>query len=160
MSEISNEMNDDGRSEAATITMGYEKFLVISLGTGSQKQDLMKFSADETSKWGILGWLTNHGTSPLIDSFNQASADLVDFHIASDDTLSGDLSSVDVATEKNLNDLVKVGEALLKRPISKVNFTTGLYESANHHETNEEALKRYIFIKFKGRLATALFHTV
>ncbi|MED6107081.1 hypothetical protein PIB30_010802 [Stylosanthes scabra] len=156
MSEMANKMNDDGRSEAAT--MGYEKFLVISLGTGSQKQDLMKFSANEAAKWGILGWLTNHGTSPLIDAFNQASADLVDFHIASvfsalkspqnyiriqDDTLSGDLSSVDVATEKNLNDLVKVGEASLKKPISKVNFTTGLYESANHHETNEEALKRF-----------------
>ena len=60
-----------------------------------------------------------------------------------DDTLTGDLSSVDVATEKNLNDLVKVGEALLKKPVSTVNFTTGLYEPISHYETNEDALRSY-----------------
>ena len=60
-----------------------------------------------------------------------------------DDTLTGDLSSVDVATNKNLNDLVKVGEALLKKTVCKLNFMTGLYERASQYETNEEALKRY-----------------
>ena len=59
-----------------------------------------------------------------------------------DDTLTGDLSSVDVATEKNLNELVKVGEALLKKQVSRVNLQTGIYEVAGH-ETNEEALIRY-----------------
>jgi hypothetical protein len=63
-----------------------------------------------------------------------------------DDTLSGVISSVDVATTKNLDDLVKVGEALLKKPVSRVNPETGIFEAANH-ETNEEALKRYQTIK-------------
>ena len=63
-----------------------------------------------------------------------------------DDTLNGIVSSVDVATTKNLDDLVKAGETLLKKPVSRVNLDTGIFEVANH-ETNEEALTRYIYIK-------------
>ena len=59
-----------------------------------------------------------------------------------DDTLTGDVSSVDVTTEENLKGLVKVGEDLLNKPVSRVNLQTGVYELANH-ETNAEALKRY-----------------
>lgn len=29
---------------------------------------------------GIFGWLFNNGSTPLITSFSQASADMVDFH--------------------------------------------------------------------------------
>jgi hypothetical protein len=50
---------------------------------------------------------------------------------------------VDVATAKNLDDLVEAGEALLKKPVSRVNLDTGIFEVANH-ETNGEALTRYI----------------
>lgn len=58
----------------------YEKFLVISLGTGMPK-DTARFSAKEASKWGILGWLYNDkGSNPLIDMFTQASDDMVDIH--------------------------------------------------------------------------------
>lgn len=57
--------------------------------------------------------------------------------------MSGDVASVDVATKKNLDELVKVGEGLLKKPVSRVNLQTGMYETANH-ETNEEALTRYV----------------
>lgn len=70
-----------------------------------------------------------------------------------DDTLSGDLSSVDVATEKNLNDLVKVGESLLKKQVSRVNLQTGIFEDCpSNSETNDQALTRqplhtYLFIK-------------
>lgn len=59
-----------------------------------------------------------------------------------DDTLSGQVSSVDVATKKNLNDLLGVGEGLLKKPVSRVNLENGRFEASNH-ETNEEALIRY-----------------
>jgi hypothetical protein len=52
------------------------------------------------------------------------------------------VSSVDVATTNNLDNLVKAGETLLKKLVSRVNLETGLYEVANH-ETNEEALIRY-----------------
>lgn len=49
---------------------------------------------------------------------------------------------MDVATQKNLDSLVKVGEGLLKQPVSRVNLETGKFEACNH-ETNEEALTRY-----------------
>ncbi|KAK3445018.1 hypothetical protein EUGRSUZ_A00540 [Eucalyptus grandis] len=136
--------------------MDYRRFLVISLGTGTGKVE-GKYTAHEAAKWGVLGWLTSGGT-PLIDVFTQASADMVDYHLCAvfqalqlhdnylriqDDTLSGVLSSVDVATKKNLTDLVKTGEALLKKPVSRVNLETGVGEPTTNQETNEEALIRF-----------------
>ncbi|XP_039172028.1 patatin-like protein 2 [Eucalyptus grandis] len=136
--------------------MDYRRFLVISLGTGTRKAE-GKYTAHEAAKWGVLGWLTSGG-SPLIDVFSQASADMVDYHLSAvfqalhlhdnylriqDDTLTGALSSVDVATKKNLNDLVKTGEALLKKPVSRVNLETGVCEPTPNQETNEEALRRF-----------------
>ncbi|XP_059635377.1 patatin-like protein 2 [Cornus florida] len=58
-----------------------------------------------------------------------------------DDSLSGTVSSVDIATKTNLEDLVKVGEGLLKKPVSRVNLETGTGEPAEH-DTNEEVLRR------------------
>ncbi|GAY39477.1 hypothetical protein CUMW_044620 [Citrus unshiu] len=58
-----------------------------------------------------------------------------------DDTLTGDQASVDVATKKNLESLVGIGERLLKKPVTKVNFETGLCEPCGQG-TNDEALIR------------------
>ncbi|KAG6624696.1 patatin-like protein 2 [Carya illinoinensis] len=136
--------------------MDYGRFLVISLGTGSRK-DEEKYKARDAAKWGILDWLTRGGSTPIIDVFSQASADMVDVHLSEvfqalhseqsylriqEDTLSGVVSSVDVATTKNLDDLVKVGEELLKKRVSRVNLDTGLCEPSNS-ETNAEALVRF-----------------
>lgn len=62
-----------------------------------------------------------------------------------DDTLSGDVTSMDLTTKKNLEDLVQVGEELLNKPVSKVNLGTGIHEPY-HCTTNEEALIRYLYI--------------
>ncbi|KAK3423175.1 hypothetical protein EUGRSUZ_F00261 [Eucalyptus grandis] len=125
--------------------MDYRRFLVISLGTGSAKVE-GKYNASEAAKWGVLSWLSSNGGSPLIDVLMQASADMVDFHLSvvfqallieanylriQDDTLSGAVASVDIAMKKNMNDLVKTGEALLKKPVSRVNLETGRYEACN-----------------------------
>lgn len=59
--------------------MDYEKLLVISVGTGSPKIE-HKYNAKMAAKWGIFGWLFNNNSSPLVDSFSQASADMVDYH--------------------------------------------------------------------------------
>ncbi|KAB1224222.1 Patatin-like protein 2 [Morella rubra] len=130
--------------------MDFERFLVISLGTGSSKAE-KKYNAHDAAKWGILSWLTHGGSTPLVDIFTQASADMVDVHLSvvfqalhseqrylriQEDTLSGDVSSVDIATKKNLDDLVKVGEALLKKPVSRVNLESGV----ESEETNEKRL--------------------
>ncbi|KAF7843539.1 patatin-like protein 2 [Senna tora] len=142
--------------ESGVAPTQYDRFLVISLGTGNHKLE-KKFGAEEAAEWGILNWLSYDGSTPLIDAFSEASADMVDFHLASifralyseenylriqDDTLSGDLASVDITTEKNLNGLVTIGENLLKKPVSRVNFQTGVYEVAKE-ETNADALKRF-----------------
>lgn len=57
--------------------------------------------------------------------------------------MSGVTSSVDIATKENLEDLVKIGEGLLKKSVSRVNLETGIFEPFNH-ETNEEAIIRYL----------------
>ncbi|XP_030460489.1 patatin-like protein 2 isoform X2 [Syzygium oleosum] len=132
----------------------YTRFLVLSLGTGSSKSE-EKYSAKKASKWGVLGWLTNGGSTPLVDVYTQASADMVDIHLSTlfqslkcknylriqDDTLTGDVASIDTATRENLENIVKVGEALLKKPVSRVNLDTGVFEPLNQG-TNEAALKR------------------
>lgn len=49
---------------------------------------------------------------------------------------------MDIATKENLDNLVKVGEDLLKKPVSRINLENGIFEPSNQG-TNEEALKRY-----------------
>ncbi|KAF3446684.1 hypothetical protein FNV43_RR11864 [Rhamnella rubrinervis] len=142
----------------------HNRLLVISLGTGSPKVE-EKFDAHEAAKWGVLGWLTSDHSTPLIDIFTQASSDLADFFLSTvfqslhsdkhylriqDDTLVGAVSSVDIATEENLNNLVEVGEKLLKKPVSKINLEDGNYEPAYGY-TNEEALIRIARILSKER---------
>ncbi|KAG6626566.1 hypothetical protein CIPAW_15G058200 [Carya illinoinensis] len=106
------------------------RFLVISLGTGSGKIE-KKYSAKMAAKWGLLDWLVHGGSVPIVDVFTQASADMVDLHLAvvfqalhseqnylriQDDTLTGTAASVDDSTKENLNKLVEIGEKLLKKP--------------------------------------------
>ncbi|XP_074570516.1 patatin-like protein 2 [Curcuma longa] len=120
----------------------YSRFLVISIGTGAAKQE-ENYTAQMSSRWGLLGWLYNRGNTPIIDVFSQASSDMVDIYIAhvfqaqdsegrylriQDDTLTGDATSVDKSTEKNLQNLVEIGKKLLEKPVSRVNLETGLSE--------------------------------
>ncbi|KAK9109152.1 hypothetical protein Sjap_017212 [Stephania japonica] len=137
--------------------LDYARYLVISLGTGTAKVE-EKYNAQMAAKWGLLGWLVKGASHPLIDVFVQATADIVDFHIGvifqalqcpqnylriQDDTLTGTVASTDVTTKENLQNLEEVGKALLKKPMSRVNFVTGLYEPVKNGGTNEEALKRF-----------------
>lgn len=84
MAEVTNQIWHEGSCANLNVeAMQYNRFLVISLGTGSQKQE-MKYSADEAAGWGVLSWVTTtDGCTPLIDAFSQASVDMVDFHISS-----------------------------------------------------------------------------
>ncbi|XP_009349524.1 patatin-like protein 2 [Pyrus x bretschneideri] len=134
----------------------FERFLVVSLGTGTTSEE--KYDAKEASEWGALGWLIGPDFSaPLVDIFTEASSDMVGFYLATvfqalespdnylriqDDTLSRTLASVDNATSENLNDLVKVGEKLLKKPVSRVDFGTGKGKPVHPDITNQEALIR------------------
>ncbi|GLT47008.1 hypothetical protein SLA2020_207310 [Shorea laevis] len=165
ISEVTKEITKGNRDFFSIKANDYSRFLVISLGTGTAKSE-GKYSALNAAKWGLLGWLTSDHSTPLVDVFTQASSDMVDFHLATvfqalhseesylriqDDTLTGPLASVDAATEKNLEDLVKVGEELLKKPVSRVNLDYGQVEAIGSKETNAEALIRMAAILSKEK---------
>ncbi|KAK8489370.1 hypothetical protein V6N11_082700 [Hibiscus sabdariffa] len=159
MGEVTKQINK-GHSDFSSIEAAshYNRFLVVSLGTGSVKLT-GKYTAKQAARWGVIGWLISGNSTPLINAFSEGSADMVDFHISvvfkalssekhylriQDDKLKGELSSVDVSTEENLKNLAKVAENLLNKPVSRVNFETGNYEpSPVDLETNAQALTRY-----------------
>ncbi|KAG8382702.1 hypothetical protein BUALT_Bualt05G0104900 [Buddleja alternifolia] len=135
----------------------FPRLLTISIGTAAARID-EKYNTKLASKWGILDWLLYGGTTPLLEIFTQASADMVDFHNSlifqalysednylriQDDTLGGIENSVDIATEENLDKLVRVGERLLRNPLSRINLETGLTEPVVNGGTNEDAIKRF-----------------
>nr|XP_027095218.1 patatin-like protein 2 isoform X2 [Coffea arabica] len=86
-------------------------------------------------------YFQNHDELGNVQEFN-----LIDGGVAAnnpDDTLIGTVSSVDIATKKNLDNLVITGTQLLKKPGSRVNQQTGSVETIANGGTNEEALKRF-----------------
>ncbi|GMN30004.1 hypothetical protein TIFTF001_002656 [Ficus carica] len=101
-------------------------------------------------------YFTNQDKSGKTEEFN-----LIDGGVTAnnpDDTLQGDLASVDIATKKNLNNLVEVGKKLLKKPVSRINLATGLNEPIKNAVSNEEELKRFAKLlseERKLRLANA-----
>ncbi|XP_047151212.1 patatin-like protein 1, partial [Vigna umbellata] len=156
MNQLTKQIINDNPDFFSIKPMEYGRFLIISLGTGTPKNE-HKFNAKIAAKWGLLDWLTNSGSSPLIDVLTHSSGDMVDFHLATvtralnseknylriqDDTLTGTDASTDIATKKNMEKLSQIGERLLKKPVSQINLETGLFEPLGDGETNEDALRR------------------
>jgi hypothetical protein len=81
MNQVTREIINGNDQFFPIMPTDYNKFLVISLGTGSNKME-EKFSAKKASKWGIFGWLSQKGTSPIVEIFNRGSADMVDIHLS------------------------------------------------------------------------------
>lgn len=50
---------------------------------------------------------------------------------------------MDMATEGNLQKLLQVGENLLKKPLSRVNLESGMFEPIKGKGTNEDALVEF-----------------
>ncbi|KAL0909045.1 hypothetical protein M5K25_023567 [Dendrobium thyrsiflorum] len=143
----------------------YNKFLVLSVGTGSAKAE-GNYTAKNAAKWGKLRWLYNNGGRPIIDIYSEASADMVDIMTCiifktlhsecnylriQDDTLMGSTSLLDISTTENLEELVKIGENLIKKNVSRVNIETGIYEPVKGGGTNEEALIHFANLLSKER---------
>lgn len=59
--------------------LGYDQFLVISIGTGSTKKK-EKYTAKKAAKWGIISWLYDDGNTPILDITKESSRDLVHFY--------------------------------------------------------------------------------
>lgn len=57
------------------------KLLVISLGTGSVKHEDI-YTAEMASEWGLMSWLFSRNSIPIIDIYNQASTDMVDYFLS------------------------------------------------------------------------------
>ncbi|KAK7352394.1 hypothetical protein VNO80_17814 [Phaseolus coccineus] len=157
VNQVTKQIIDDNPDFFSIKPMEYGRFLVISLGTGTPKNE-HKFNAKMAAKWGLFDWLTNSGSTPLIDVLTHSSADMVDFHLATvtqalhsennylriqDDTLTGTDASLDIATKENLEKLCQIGDRLLKKPVSQINLETGLFEPMGDGETNEDALRRF-----------------
>ncbi|KAH6788265.1 Acyl transferase/acyl hydrolase/lysophospholipase superfamily protein [Perilla frutescens var. hirtella] len=153
ISEVTREISDKNPDPYPT-ELG--RLLVISLGTGARKNE-EKYDAKTATEWGVVGWLYVT-PSPLLSAYNQANGDMIDFHNAvvfkalrsqdnylriQEDNLTGDLVNMDMATKENLDNLVKVGEELLQKPVSRVNYQTGIYEPVDNGGTNIEALKKF-----------------
>ncbi|KAH1113467.1 hypothetical protein J1N35_006845 [Gossypium stocksii] len=137
--------------------MDNKRMLVLSLGTGIASMDAPKYDVVTANNWGMLDWVFHNGNTPLLDACGQASSDMVDFHVSAlfrtsrckenylriqDDSLTGAASTADIATEENLQKLVEIGNELLKKPVSKLNFETGRLEE-DEGLTNEEALAKF-----------------
>lgn len=156
ITEVTRQMFDSKVDFFRTKPIEYPRLLTISIGTGAARMD-EKFDIKRAKKWGIVDWMLNGGTTPLLEIFSQASADMVDIHTSllfqalqsehnylriQEDELSGIENSVDVATKDNLERLVKIGERLLESPVSQINLLTGLTEPVKNGGTNKESLKR------------------
>ncbi|XWS29867.1 hypothetical protein CRYUN_Cryun24cG0067000 [Craigia yunnanensis] len=115
ISEVTKQIMKENPDFSPMEPLDYKRFLVISLGAGSNRFE-KKYNAKMASKWGVR-----------ID----------------DDKRSGDLASMDVATKENLENLVKVGENLLNKTVSRINIDTGLYEPVENGGSNKEALQRF-----------------
>ncbi|KAK9109752.1 hypothetical protein Sjap_017812 [Stephania japonica] len=139
--------------------MDCTRFMIISLGTGVEKQK-EGYSAAEISSWGSMQWIFNQqtGKTPLIDIYSNASSDMVDIYASvlfhakgvgsnylriQDDTLTGHATEMDNSSKENMEKLVQIGNELLKKPVSRVNLLTGKYEVVQGEGTNEEALARF-----------------
>lgn len=137
----------------------YGRFLIISLGTGSDKAD-GKYNSRDAAGWGPLRWVVNpiSGATPIIEVFMQGSSDMVDFHASTvfqsihcesnylriqHDSLVGDETLMDKATKENLNHLVQVGKELLKKPVSRINLETGFADPVGNGKTNAEQLAEF-----------------
>ncbi|KAI3773802.1 hypothetical protein L1987_48336 [Smallanthus sonchifolius] len=81
LSEVTKEITSGSPNFFPIKPMDYDRFLVLSLGTGSPKFQ-EKYDAMKSSSWGVLGWLAGGGSTPLVDVFTQASDDMVDYHIS------------------------------------------------------------------------------
>ncbi|KAL8231325.1 hypothetical protein R6Q57_001103 [Mikania cordata] len=139
----------------------YRRYLVISLGTGSERNK-PRYDAKMAAKWGVFGWLINSDfTSPLINTFTEASADMVDLHVNSvfealdsldnylriqETELTGDMASMDLATRVNLDDLEQVGKDLLDKQVARVNTDTGKVEEVKNAGSNREALTKCVSV--------------
>jgi len=134
----------------------YGKFMVISLGCGSNRN--RRYCAKAAAKWGVFSWLFKDGNAPIIDMFNSASADMVDINLCvlfralrssqnylriQYDQLTGSAGSIDDTSKENMDRLVRIGNKLLDMNVSRVDLETGRIVEVPGAGTNAEQLAKF-----------------
>ncbi|XP_021283584.1 patatin-like protein 2 [Herrania umbratica] len=155
MVEASKEMSLNEKDQRLK-KMDCSKLLVLSLGTGSSKRN-NKLEVDDPKLWGLFKWFQGpDDTVPFSDVLLTATDDMVDIYLSSffqgssnfktnylriqTDSLKQTEASLDNSTKENLENLEKIGNELLKKTASKLNFETGIIEPIPEAATNEERL--------------------
>ena len=59
--------------------LGSEKFLVISMGTGSERRRL-EYNAIDAKKWGAIGWTKQGKYTPIVEIVSESGKDMVQYH--------------------------------------------------------------------------------
>ncbi|OMO96216.1 Patatin/Phospholipase A2-related protein [Corchorus olitorius] len=159
ISEVSKEMGlDIGKADDKS--KDCSKLLVLSLGTGSTKR--YTHMNVTYSDWGPFEWLLQglgDGSIPIVDVLMTANDAIADMYLSGlfqatsfkdnylriqTDTLTITEAAMDNSSTDHLENLEKIGNELLTKPVSTVNLATGLLEAThNGAVTNEAALKKF-----------------
>ncbi|KAL8199355.1 hypothetical protein R6Q57_012923 [Mikania cordata] len=132
------------------------RMVVLSLGTGMQASN-DQYTAQKAARWGLLSWIFNNGTTPILHIFGDAISDMVDIHVSTifrafkaeknylriqEENLTGDATAMDISTPENMKALEEIGKGLLEKPVSRLNIETGRSEPVPGEGTNSDALAR------------------
>ncbi|CAH8363551.1 unnamed protein product [Eruca vesicaria subsp. sativa] len=112
----------------------YQKFLVISIGTGSASPK-KTYDAQDAAKWGVLSWMfdAKDRTTPLLDVIFESAGVWPNTtpRFCSKpyvDDLDEDDVSMDLTMTENLKSLEKIGHNLLNSEICPCRFAQDLSE--------------------------------
>ncbi|KAI3768373.1 hypothetical protein L2E82_18994 [Cichorium intybus] len=132
------------------------RMLVLSLGTGMQKHT-ERYTAQVAARWGLLSWIFDNGSTPILHIYSDASSDMVDIHVSTyfrafkaeknylriqEENLTGDQTSVDISTMENMKALETIGKKLLEKNVSRLDVETGKIKDVREG-TNAEALTHF-----------------
>ena len=79
MREVTKQIMKENPDFSTMEPLDYKRFLVISLGAGSNRYE-KKYNAKMASKWGRISWLYENNNTPIIDCYSEAGKDMVDYH--------------------------------------------------------------------------------
>ncbi|KAL9689654.1 hypothetical protein QQ045_010043 [Rhodiola kirilowii] len=151
------------------------EFLIISIGTGSDESSKRpeKYSAQGVSQWGNTCWLVNCNlcSSPVIDFFTDVVEDWSDWYVSEisrhhpnhctyfriqDEGLEWPVSSPDISTQENMDNLVAVGERMLDAPVRTLNFDSCTNEISNQGTNSEELIRFAKILSDEKKLRTKI----
>ncbi|WVZ16608.1 hypothetical protein V8G54_009590 [Vigna mungo] len=134
----------------------YPKFLVLSLGTGTEKNN-QTLDAERAAKWSALHWL-----GPIIGFFNRVPATMTEYYLESLFSQPGDtylrieeydlnpaFSNLVNVTPESMKGLEDTGKQLLHENVVKLNLDT--FDLYKLQQKNSEALDRIAYILVEER---------